>query len=169
MTEKERESIFKEWIAQYKALLFKVVRAYAFTAEDQDDLFQEISIQVWRSIASFKGEAKVSTWLYKVSLNTALRWVKKTKSYQNNFQKIEGELLIIDKTEPTDERLDWIYDKIAKMDKIDRSLTLLLLDGFGYKEMSEIVGIKASNVGVKIHRIKNQLIKESKNYASHGI
>ncbi|GAA5039021.1 DNA-directed RNA polymerase sigma-70 factor [Marivirga lumbricoides] len=169
MTEKERESIFKEWIAQYKALLFKVVRAYAFTAEDQDDLFQEISIQVWKSIASFKGEAKVSTWLYKVSLNTALRWVKKTKSYQNNLQKIEGELLIIDKAEPTDERLDWIYDKIAQMDKIDRSLTLLLLDGFGYKEMSEIVGIKASNVGVKIHRIKNQLIKESKNYASHGI
>ncbi|MFQ3212974.1 MAG: RNA polymerase sigma-70 factor (ECF subfamily), partial [Marivirga sp.] len=61
-----------------------------------------------------------------------------------------------------DERIDWIYQEIAKMDKIDRSLTLLLLDGFSYKEMSEILGIQASHVGVKIHRIKNQLIKESK-------
>lgn len=169
MTEGERESIFKEWLGQYKALLFKVVRAYAFTAEDQDDLFQEISIQVWQSVSSFKEEAKVSTWLYKVSLNTALKWVKKARKHQHNLGNIEDEILIIDKVEQTDERLDWVYEKISKMDKIDRSLTLLLLDGFGYKEMSEIVGIKASNVGVKIHRIKNQLIKESKQYAGYGI
>ncbi|MBK6263425.1 sigma-70 family RNA polymerase sigma factor [Marivirga sp. S37H4] len=169
MTEGERESIFKEWVAQYKALLFKVVRAYAFNTEDQDDLFQEIAIQVWQSIPSFKQEAKVSTWLYKVSLNTALRWVKKTNKYQSNLDSIDDEMPIIDKSEHADERLDWIYEKISRMDKVDRSLTLLLLDGFGYKEMSEILGIKASNVGVKIHRIKNQLIKESKNYASHGI
>ncbi|MFT4739348.1 MAG: RNA polymerase sigma-70 factor (ECF subfamily) [Marivirga sp.] len=162
MTEKEKAHIFNEWIAKYKALLFKVVRAYAFNMEDRDDLFQEISIQVWQSIPAFKHQSQTSTWLYKVSLNTAIKWVKKASKHQKHSSPLNEDLILIEKPESKDERIDWIYQEIAKMDKIDRSLTLLLLDGFSYKEMSEILGIQASHVGVKIHRIKNQLIKESK-------
>lgn len=169
MTEREIENIFNDWIRQYKALLFKVVRAYAFNQEDQDDLFQEISIQVWQSISAFKKQSKTSTWLYKVSLNTAIKWVKKSSQHKQQFSTINEALIIIEKADKQDERLDWIYEQIAKMDKIDRSLTLLLLDGFSYKEMSEILGIQASHVGVKIHRIKNQLIQASEKYVYHGI
>jgi len=162
MTEREREAIFNGWIKQYKALLFKVVKAYAFNQEDQDDLFQEISIQVWQSVSAFKAQSKPSTWLYKVSLNTAIKWVKKSSRHKQQFSPLNENLVLTEKAEKPDERLDWIYQQIAEMDKIDRSLTLLLLDGFSYKEMSEILGIQASHVGVKIHRIKNQLIQASK-------
>jgi RNA polymerase sigma-70 factor, ECF subfamily len=70
---------------------------------------------------------------------------------------------------PIDERLTWLYGEIYKLDEIDRSVTLLLLEGFSYKEMSAILGISESNVGVKINRIKKQLIAKSKNYNTHGI
>jgi RNA polymerase sigma-70 factor (ECF subfamily) len=68
-----------------------------------------------------------------------------------------------------DERLEWIYKEIGKLDKVDRSLSLLLLDGFSYKEMANILGITESNVGVKIHRIKKHFIKKSEEYDHHGI
>ena len=68
-----------------------------------------------------------------------------------------------------DERLLWLYEEIYKLDKIDRSITLLLLDSFSYKEMANILGITESNIGVKINRVKKHLISKSKKYDHHGI
>lgn len=169
MTEKKQKSIFETWLDTHKALIFKVVRAYAFTAMDQDDLFQEITIQVWHSIPTFRQESSVTTWLYRISLNTAIKWVRKErKHYQaealDNVQHILQENKI-----PIDERLVWLYEEIYKLDEIDRSITLLLLDNFSYKEMAGILGITESNVGVKINRIKKYLISKSEKYDHHGI
>lgn len=83
MTEKEQEHIFKNWLHQYKALVFKVVRAYAFNAMDMDDLFQEITIQVWHSVPTFRQESSVTTWIYRISLNTAIKWVRKEEKHSN--------------------------------------------------------------------------------------
>ena len=79
MKEKEQRDIFNEWLSNYKALFFKVISAYASDREDQNDLFQEICLQVWRSIPNFRGESKVSTWLYRITLNTAIKWSTKEK------------------------------------------------------------------------------------------
>lgn len=163
MTDLEQNEIFDSWLKQYKALLFKVVRTYAKEAFDVDDLFQEVVYQVWRSIPNFRNESKVSTWLYRVSLNTALRWnrkVQKVNQERQDFEHVQHLLEV--NNEPIDERLIWIYDEISKLEKIDRSITLLMLDGFSYKEMAEILGISESNIGVKIHRIKKHLIYKSK-------
>ncbi len=169
MTEKEQKQIFEEWLDQHKALIFKIVRVYAFTVMDQDDLFQEIIIQVWHSIPAFRNESSVTTWLYRISLNTAIKWTKKErKHYQSGT--IEGVNHIIEESRiRADERLTWLYEEIYKLDEIDRSVTLLLLDGFSYKEMASILGITESNVGVKINRIKKQLITKSKKYDHYGI
>ena len=72
MGEKERKQIFEEWLREHKGLFFKFVRAYAFTENDRDDLFQEIAIQVWHSIPGFKGDAAVTTWIYRITINTAI-------------------------------------------------------------------------------------------------
>ena len=169
MTEKEQKQIFEEWLSQHKALIFKVVRAYAFNVMDQDDLFQEIIIQVWHSIPAFRKESSVTTWLYRVSLNTAIKWTKKERRHFQS-ETMEGiEHVLEENRTQTDERLSWLYEEILKLDEIDRSITLLLLDGFSYKEMSFILGITESNVGVKINRIKKQLISKSKKYDHHGI
>ncbi|MEX2602042.1 MAG: RNA polymerase sigma factor [Balneolaceae bacterium] len=171
MTEKKQHSqIFNSWLQQHQAVLFKVVRAYAFTPVDQDDLFQEISIQIWKSIPRFRSESSVVTWLYRISINTALKWVRSEKKHRDNHFSLDGEASILtEKPESRDERLDWLFAEIAKLNRIDRSLTLLLLDGFSYREMADVLGISESNIGVKIHRIKNHLIRQSENGTSHGI
>src|SRR5262245_23299089 len=77
MAEEGQNLVFESWLDQHKALIFKIVRAYGPTAMDREDLFQEIIIQVWRSIPSFRKESSVTTWLYRIALNTALKWVRK--------------------------------------------------------------------------------------------
>ena len=167
MTEKDQLDILEEWLMLHKGLLFKVVRAY--TKTDHDDLFQEIIIQVWRSIPSFRHKSSVTTWLYRIALNTAIRWTKKEKKYAGAETLDNVQHLLRENSIQIDERLSWLYEEIYKLDEIDRSVTLLLLEGFSYKQMSAILGISESNVGVKINRIKKQLIVKSKNYDHHGI
>jgi RNA polymerase sigma-70 factor (ECF subfamily) len=167
VTEKDQLDILEEWLKLHKGLLFKVVRAY--TKTDHDDLFQEIIIQVWRSIPSFRQESSVTTWLYRIALNTAIKWTKKEKKYTGAETLENVQHLLQENSIQIDERLNWLYEEIYKLDEIDRSVSLLLLEGFSYKEMSAILGISESNVGVKINRIKKQLIAKSKNYDHHGI
>lgn len=169
MTENEQQYIFQQWLSQHKALLFKVVRAYAVTAMDQDDLFQEITIQVWHSIPAFRQEAAVTTWLYRIALNTAIKWVRKERKQSTAESLDKAEHLLQENKAQIDERLAWLYEEIYKLDEIDRSIALLLLDDFSYKEMAAILGITESNVGVRINRIKKQLIARSKNIHHHGI
>jgi RNA polymerase sigma-70 factor (ECF subfamily) len=168
VTETEQNHILEEWLGLYKGLIFKIVRAYALSDMDRDDLFQEIVIQVWRSIPSFRHESAVTTWLYRISLNTAInRKRKEQKHYQTeDIEKVQH--ILRDSGVQADERLTWLYDEIYKLDDIDRSIVLLLLEDFSYKEMATLLGITESNVGVKINRLKKQLITKSKNY-DHGI
>ncbi len=166
MTDKDQEEIFKNWLNHHKGLIFKIVRAYALSAEDRDDLFQEISLQVWRSVPNFRNESAVTTWLYRIALNTALRW--KGKELKQVLAKDHTYLPILhDDPSSADDRIDWLYAEIAKLSEIDKSLCLLLLDGFSYKEMADIVGITESNVAVKIHRIKKFLEEQGQKKKYH--
>src|SRR5439155_904905 len=124
----------------HKVLLFKVIRSYAFTAMDQDDLFQEITIQVWHSIPSFRNESSVTTWLYRIALNTAIKWVHKERKH-NQADSLDHAEHILQENQPADEQLAWLYHEIYKLDVIDRSILLLLLDGFSYKHMADVLGI----------------------------
>ncbi len=169
MTEKDQKDIFERWLSQCEALIFKVVRAYAADSMDQDDLFQEITIQVWRSIPSFRHESAVTTWIYRISLNTAIKWITKEKKRSRPEPIEHVQHLLHESGAKTDERLDWLYHEIHQLDEIDRSLTLLMLDNFSYKEMAAMLGITETNVGVKINRIKKQLISKSEKYIHHGI
>ncbi|ELR68458.1 RNA polymerase ECF-type sigma factor [Fulvivirga imtechensis AK7] len=167
MTEQQQTETLQKWMKDHQPLFFKVVRAYAFTRADQDDLFQEVAIQVWRSIPGFREQSAVSTWLYRIALNTAMKWTRRElKHRQGTYDHVE--YLLQQNIQQEDSRLAWLYEQITHLNEIDRSLTLLLLDGFSYKEMSEILGISESNIGIKIHRIKQHLISKSKDY-NNGI
>jgi RNA polymerase sigma-70 factor (ECF subfamily) len=161
MTESEQNSVFEQWLAQHKGLLFKVIRAYAFTSQDREDLFQEIALQVWRSIPMFRQESAVTTWLYRIALNIGIKWTLKTQRYQALNQPMQDFSPVLKEMTQSDPRLAWLYEQIAQLDPIDRSLTLLMLDGYSYKEMAKMLGISESNVGVKINRVKKELIRKS--------
>jgi len=159
MQDTERDRIFNEWLASHKGILFKVVHAYAFEQADHQDLFQEIAIQVWRSVDAFRGESSVPTWMYRVALNTAIAWTRKEGRHQRGKEPLDGVagLLTTESSEKRDPRVDWLYQQIAQLRDVDRSVALLLLDGFTYKDIASIVGLSESNVGVKINRIKSAL------------
>ena len=159
MHDSERERIFAEWLANHKGILFKVVHAYAFEHADRQDLFQEVVFQVWRSVDAFRGQSSVSTWLYRVALNTALAWTRKEGRHQRGKEPLEAAegLLTTSSADGRDPRVEWLYRQIAQLKEIDRSVALLLLDGVSYKEIAAIVGLTESHVGVRINRIKSAL------------
>ncbi len=132
------ETIFKKWLGEHKGLLYRVVRAYGNTAEDQDDLFQEICLQLWLSIPRFEGKAKVSTWIYRVALNTALVWNRGEK----NRRKHRDRLITFTPqqqagdSQPSQEIIERLYEAVRKLPKVDTSIVLMHLDGLGYDEMA---------------------------------
>ena len=167
MLDSDRDRIFNDWLAGHEGILFKVVHAYAFEHADRQDLFQEIVIQVWHSVDAFRGESSVPTWMYRVALNTAVAWTRKENRHQRGKQpleRVEG-LLTTLSSDGRDPRVEWLYRQIAQLKDVDRSVALLMLDGYAYKDIAAIAGISESNVGVKINRIKAtltaQLAKEA--------
>ena len=163
MLASKQKHLFEQWIEEHKGVILKVVRANAADAEDQDDLFQEIAFQVWLSIPSFQERAKVSTWIYKVALNTTMVWHRAQKKHRHMREPL---YLVNEKScsgeDPSTsmesrERLDWLYEEIRKLPRVDRSLALLYLDEFNYQEIADILGISANNVGVKLNRLKKHL------------
>jgi RNA polymerase sigma-70 factor (ECF subfamily) len=166
MLDSERDRIFGDWLAGHKGILFKVVRAYAFEHADRQDLFQEVAIQVWRSVDAYRGDSSVPTWMYRIALNAAISWTRKQDRHQRGKQPLEivdGHLT--EYTAEADPRVEWLYRQIAQLKEMERSVALLMLDGFAYKDIAAIAGISESNVGVKINRIKAaltaQLAKET--------
>ena len=155
----ERDRIFTSWLADHKGILFKVVHAYAFEHADRQDLFQEVAVQLWRSVDAFRGDSSVPTWMYRVALNTAIAWTRKQDRHQRGKQPLE-DLLTTAPANGLDPRVEWLYQQIAQLKDVDRSVALLMLDGFSYKEIADVVGITESNVGVKINRIKAALVSK---------
>lgn len=151
------EKTLERWLAEHQGVLFRVVRAYAFDRHDQDDLFQEICTQLWRSVESYRKESAEVTWIYRIALYTAIRWSKNRP--RRTEQPLAGVEPILKPADDEDDRLVWLYDQIRKLNKVDRSVTLMMLDGIAYQQIAETLGISESNVGVKVHRIKQRLTK----------
>lgn len=164
MTQQEQQKVFTQWLSEHKGLFFKIVRSFTQSKMEEDDLFQEIAVQVWRSVPCFKNKSAVSTWIYRVALNTAITWTTRENKQREQNKQIQNDGFVLEAVvEEQDSRLDWLYGEVAKMNEVDRSVALLLLDGYSYKEMAEIIGISEGAIGVKIHRIKKHLTEQSKN------
>ncbi len=156
-----RKQILNRWLECYSGIFYKVVRAYSQTHHDQEDLFQEIVVQVWRAIPRFKGKAKESTFLYQVALFAAMAWSRNEKRRREDPHEMResDRPLFMSADDGGNPRLEWLYDRISELDTTDRSLALLMLDGLSYREMAEVLGISESNVGVKLTRIRKNIAK----------
>ncbi len=160
MDEKEQEARFQEWLAQYRGILVKVARSFVSAPEDFDDLFQEILLQVWKSIPSFGKRSSESTWIYRVALNRAIVWKRKERRRSDVIHLLGSDVIEANRNENSStERIDLLYEAIRKLEKVERAVVLLALDGLSYREIAEIVEISESNVGVRLNRIKRKLLK----------
>jgi RNA polymerase sigma-70 factor, ECF subfamily len=167
------ESLFKSWLVEHEGAVLRVARAYTLTAEDCQDLAQEILLQVWRSLPQFQRRASPATWSYRVALNTALVWHRNEHRRRARQQPIlAGEDLPFNGLDSSQqvvqrEAVERLYAAIRQLPGTDAALVLLYLDELSYREMAEVLGISESNVGVKLNRAKKvlgDLMKEE----SHG-
>ncbi|WP_303312771.1 RNA polymerase sigma factor [Hymenobacter sp. BT730] len=144
-------------IESHPGLIQKVCSMYCHSKEDREDLFQDIVLQLWRSYPNFRGGSKVTTWLYRVALNTAItRLRKETKA--ERFAELGPEAFQVPAAEggPSEE-MAAMYRAIRRLSQVDQALTLLYLEDCSYREMAEVLGISEANVGYKLNRIKAQL------------
>ena len=158
----EREDVFLQLVRDNEARLRKICRVYAQNVEVRKDLYQDILLQVWRALPSYAGEARRSTWLYRVALNTALsherkQEVRRDATLDATHPLWDDGLARPDERVEVQEKLDRLYAAINRLKEVDKALILLYLDERSYREMSQILGISESYVGVKLHRIKKKL------------
>lgn len=155
----------ESWLARHRGLLFKVVHSYARNAAEADDLFQELSLQLWRSLPQFKGQCSEGTWVYKVALFSAVSWLRKEVRHRNHASD-EALERVITPCEQPDPRLAWVYARLRELNDIDRSVCLLMLEGYQYDEIADILGISRTNVGAKLNRIKQRLARHQQQEAN---
>ena len=163
MLDESPEARFKSWLQSYGGTVLKVARAYTLTAEEQEDLAQEILLQLWRSLPQFQGRASASTWVYRVALNTALGWHRKEgrrRARQQPLLKPEDlPVAGLDSAEQLQQRevVERLYAAIRQLPKAEAALVLLYLDDLSYREIAEVLGISENNVGVKLNRARKAL------------
>ena len=158
----DKEHKFELLVRQHKRTIYTVCYMFSTNKDEIDDLFQEILIRLWNGFDSYEGRSDARTWIYRVALNTAINQDKKER------RNIDTAPLTVDidpyeADDPSTQQIRELYDRISRLDLIDRSLILLWLEGVSYDEIGAIIGIKPNNVGVRLLRIKDKLVKMSKN------
>ncbi len=147
-------------------LIFKICYSYCSNSEDQKDLQQEILIQLWNSFRKFDGRVKISTWIYRIALNTAISFYRKDSRHKEKTVTIDASIISLSIFEPDskhDEKITLLYKFIERLNEMDKALILLYLDDNSYKDMAEILGISETNVATKISRVKKHLKEQFSN------
>lgn len=163
------DSTFEKLIVTNQHMIHKVCNIFGQTIADRQDLFQEITIQLWISFSTFNHRSKFSTWLYRVALNTAITQKRKEKRNPVSISLSDMEMRIPDVigTDTDEEGLNALRSAIHRLNAIDKAIIFLYLEEKSYEEIAEIIGITSKNVGVKIVRIKAKLLTILK--SSYGI
>lgn len=154
----DREREFVQVIKANEGVIFKITTIYTDNREDQQDLYQDIVYQLWKSFDSFRNESKFSTWMYRIALNTALTRIKKNK---RKGHSVAIDRVVLAQTEyyntAFEDRIKMLYAHIQQLNIVEKGIMLLLLEGKKYDEIAEIIGMTSSNVGTRISRIKEKL------------
>ncbi|WP_433764997.1 RNA polymerase sigma factor [Flavobacterium ginsenosidimutans] len=161
---KEKEQEFLNRIEIHKGILYKVSKMYMDNSDDQQDLFQEIVCQLWKSYESFRNESQFSTWMYRVAVNTAIVFLKKEKRKVDKYE-IASENVKDDEGDShiKESQLDHFYKAVQKLEKIDKAIIFYQLEGFSHKEIGENLGISEGNARVKLNGAKEKLKEIIKN------
>jgi RNA polymerase sigma-70 factor (ECF subfamily) len=157
------EHKFLELVNENRNRILRVCRVYAWNSADQDDLYQDILFQIWRSLPALKENQFASTWLYRVAINTAISFVRKRASFVGRVVHFDHADLTrtIESRQTTDDnatdRIADLYTAIYKLDPLEKALVTLFLEDLSYEQMAEATGMSANHVGVMLHRAKKKL------------
>lgn len=150
------EKEFVALIHDYQNIIYKICRLYRDNKEDQEDLFQEIVYQLWKSYPGFRGESKASSWMYRIALNTAIAVYRKSKISVDYYEEFPEHIHLSDEKNisQNEERLFWA---LRRLNDSEKAVISLYLEDFNYAEIAAITGLSESNIGVRLNRIKHKL------------
>jgi RNA polymerase sigma-70 factor (ECF subfamily) len=153
-----KEKEFAKLIKDNQGLIIKVSRLYTNSLEDEQDLFQEIVLQLWRSYDTFKGQSKISTWMYRVALNTAITlFRKKTKSPQTDELMDFHASSYLEDDDEKQQQISLLYKVVKMLPQVERAIVMMYLDDLPYRDIAENLGITEVNARVKMNRLKKTL------------
>ncbi len=146
---------FESLYHAHKQKVYRLCKVLIYDQSQVNDLFQEVMINVWKSLSGFKGKSKIDTWIYRVTVNTSITFNQRQKRISQQEEKYIQNLPPADIK--TNESLVRLMEAIQHLNSAERAIVGFFLEGFSYKEIAEILGISVNNVGVKLNRIKTKL------------
>ena len=151
-----RERDFAQLVQETKRRIYTVCYMFSNDADEVNDLFQEILINLWKGLQKYEGDKFISTWIWRVSLNTCINYSKKEK---RSFEKVplDVNINLFEDIDDDSMQIRQLYDRINRLGYIDRSIILMWLENLSYDEIGSILGITANNVSVKLVRIREKL------------
>lgn len=157
--DKTLENSFVELFEKHQNIVHKVCRLYTNNQDAHNDLFQEITIQLWKAYPKFRGDAKFSTWMYRVGLNTAITLYRKSKRTINTqaFDAVQFKIKAEEYDDTEEQQLKVLYKAVHQLNDIEKALVFLYLEDKNYSEISETLGISEVNARVKMNRVKTKL------------
>lgn len=155
----QRQEQFLEIADRYKEVIAKVCSVYASPSMPFSDLYQEVMVNLWTGLDTFRGDSRMSTWIYRIALNTCLSCYHHAGKFSRNMVNLDTGIDIPDTDTGNSEEIRELYAMIGRLDLIDRALITLWLDEKSYEEISAIMGIGKSNVATRLFRIKQKLTK----------
>ena len=163
------ERQFAQTVAEHKSTIYTVCYMFSQDADEVNDLFQEVLVNLWKGFESFEHRSDLKTWIYRVALNTCISIDRKKKKVSTILQRRSAEVrltmdinLFEDRDEDT-RQVDMLHKRISKLQPFDRAIVLLWLENLSYEEIGQIVGISTKNVSVRLFRIREQLKQMSNN------
>lgn len=144
-------------IHEHQKIIYKICNLYRDNREDQEDLFQEIVYQLWKSYPAFKGAAKVSSWIYRVALNTALTIYRKPSIAIDYYRELPEGIIHPFEEKKSPEHTERLFWALRTLNDSEKAIIALYLEDLNYKEIAAITGLSVNNVGVRLNRIKNKL------------
>lgn len=161
----DKNALFKQILAENKDRVYRICCAYEHDTDERDDLYQEIMINIWKNLEKFEGRSAVSTWIYRIAVNTSLLHVKKAAKKKTTHTPIDEQTLGISEGDEREEKIrlgsqiEKLYECINMLPELDRLIISMVLDDLSYKEIAEVTGMSVNHTGVKINRIKKELGK----------
>ena len=155
---KQQEELFAQLVREHKSTIYTVCYMFSHDEDEVNDLFQETLINMWKGIGSFREESKISTWIYRVALNTCLLQERKKKKEVKKVP-LSMDVNFYEDNDANSTQVRQLHQRIGKLGLVDRALVMMWLEGMNYEEIGAVMGISSQNVGVKLFRIKEQLKK----------
>ena len=161
MTKATRQNEFVQLLATHQRLVHSICSLYYSVPEDRQDLFQEIALQLWKSYPTFNHQSKVTTWIYRVAINTVFARIRKEKARPRSESFSEAAFQVPQPEGPSDraETTMGLYRAIHQLSDVDKAIVMLYLDEHSYEEIASIVKMSRTNVSTRIGRIKARLEK----------